>query len=155
MPRCFSRPLEVKLAPTALTAVVEGALKDCTVPEGVKVKREKPKSEVMVAADALALAEALRRVLENAVEAAGAAGSVSVAWGAGAGDAFVEVRDTGPGLKPEALAGALQPFFTTKPRGLGLGLAVAEKIVQAHHGRLSLKNLPEGGAVVRLCIPSA
>ena len=55
----FSRPLEVKLSPTALGAVVEAALKECAPPEGVKIKREKPKAEVTVKADAAAKAARL------------------------------------------------------------------------------------------------
>ena len=151
----FSRPLEVKLAPTGLGAVVEAALKDCAIPNGVKVKREKPKAEVPVKADAAALADALRRILDNAVEAAGAAGTVTVSWGTRGGGAFVEVRDTGPGIKPEALASVLHPFFTTKPRGLGLGLAVAEKIAAAHAGRVEAKNIPGGGAALTVTLPKA
>jgi len=151
----FSRPLEVKLALTGLTAVVEGALKDCAAPEGVKVKREKPKSEVTVQADAAALADALRRILDNAVEAAGAAGTVTVSWGTRGDSAYVEVRDTGPGIQPEALAAVLQPFFTTKPRGLGLGLAVAERIAAAHAGRIEAKNSPGGGAALTMTLPKA
>ncbi|MCX5797808.1 MAG: HAMP domain-containing sensor histidine kinase [Elusimicrobia bacterium] len=151
----FSRALEVKLAPTGLTAVVEAALKDCVVPDGVKVKREKPKSEATVQADAAALAEAVRRILDNALEAAGPAGTVTVSWGARGGDAFVEVRDTGPGIKPEDLAKVLHPFFTTKPRGLGLGLAMAEKIAAAHGGRVEAKNSPGGGAALTVTLPKA
>jgi signal transduction histidine kinase len=151
----FSRPLEVKLAPADLGEVVESALKDCSVPEGVKLKREKPKSEVLVKADAVALAEGLRRILDNAVEAAGAAGTVTLSWGARGGDAFVEVRDSGPGIKPEDLTKVLHPFFTTKPRGLGLGLAVAEKIATAHGGRVEARNIPGGGAALTVTMPKA
>ncbi|MBI5241950.1 MAG: ATP-binding protein [Elusimicrobia bacterium] len=149
----FSRVLELKPAPAVLGTVVETALKDCAVPEGVKVKRERPKAEVTVQADAAALAEAVRRVLDNAVEAAGAAGTVTVAWGSRPGSAFVEVRDSGPGFKPEDLPNVLHPFYTTKPRGLGLGLAVAEKIVSAHGGRVAAGNGAGGGAVLTLSLP--
>ncbi len=151
----FSRPLEVKLTPTGLGAVVETALKDCAVPDGVKIKREKPKSEVSVKADAAALAEAVRRILDNALEAAGAAGTVTVSWGAREDGAFVEVRDTGSGIKPEDLSKVLQPFFTTKPRGLGLGLAMAEKIAIAHGGRVEAKSIPGSGATLTVTLPKA
>jgi signal transduction histidine kinase len=152
----FSRPLELKLAPIGLTEVVSGALQDCAAPAGVKIKREKPKSEVTVQADAAALAEAVRRILENAVAAAGASGTVTVSWGARPkGGAFVEVRDTGPGIKPEDLPQVLRPFFTTKPRGLGLGLAVADKIAAAHGGRVEARNIPGGGAAVTVTLPQA
>jgi signal transduction histidine kinase len=151
----FSRPLEVKLVPTGLTAVVENALKDCAFPDGVKLKREKPKSEVLVKGDAALLTEAVRRIMDNAIEAAGPSGTVTMSWGARSGDAFIEVRDSGAGIKPEDLTKVLHPFFTTKPRGLGLGLAVAQKIAAAHDGRVEAKNIPGSGADLTLTLPKA
>jgi signal transduction histidine kinase len=151
----FSRALELKPAPVSLGAVVKAALQDFPAPEGLKVKCEKPRSEVSVRADAAALSEALRRILENAAEAAGASGTVTVAWGSRGSGAFVEVRDTGPGIKPEDLPSVLDPFFTTKPRGLGLGLAVAEKIAAAHGGRVEAGNGAGGGAALTLSLPEA
>jgi signal transduction histidine kinase len=151
----FSRPLEIKPVPTGLGPVVAQALKDCAVPEGVKVKREGSKAELQVKADAKVLADALRRVLDNAVAAAEPSGSVVVAVGEASGMAGVEVKDSGPGIKEDVLASVFQPFFTTKPRGLGLGLAVALKIVEAHGGRIEVKNLPGGGASVRVLLPLA
>jgi signal transduction histidine kinase len=151
----FSRPLEVKLAATGLSTVVEGALKDCAVRDGVKFKRERPKSEILVKADAAALAEALRRILDNAIEAAAPGGTVTLSWGTRGSEAFIEVRDSGAGIKPEDLSKVLQPFFTTKPRGLGLGLAVAQKIASAHAGRVEAKNIPGGGAALTVTLPQA
>lgn len=151
----FSRPLELKPSAVGLAQVVEEALKACALPDGVKLKREKPKAEVAVAADPAVLADALRRLLDNAVDAMEGAGTLTLAWGVAGGEAFVEVRDTGCGIKPEALPSLMNPFFTTKPRGLGLGLAVAQKAAAAHQGALKAKNLPGGGAAFTLVIPKA
>jgi len=149
----FSRALELKPAPVDLCAVADEALQACALPEGVKVKREKAKAPVQ--ADAAVLADALRRILDNAAEAMDGSGTLSVAVGADKARAFVEVRDTGPGIKPEALPSVFQPFFTTKPRGLGLGLAVAQKAAAAHGGAVEARNLPGGGACVTLSLPKA
>jgi len=65
------------------------------------------------------------------------------------------VRDSGPGIKPEDLPKVLHPFYTTKPRGLGLGLAMTEKIVSAHGGRVEAGNASGGGAVLTLTLPKA
>ncbi len=64
----------------------------------------------------------------------------------------VEVRDTGTGIAAENLGKVFEPFFSTKPtgKGMGLGLTVARKIVDAHHGAISLRNGESGGAVVTL-----
>jgi signal transduction histidine kinase len=67
---------------------------------------------------------------------------------------IIEVRDNGPGFTPEALQSALNPFYTTRTVGLGLGLSVAEKIITLHRGKLTLSNATEGkGAVVTIRLP--
>ena len=151
----FSRPLEFKPEPARLAALVAEALGACDIPAGVKVKRDSKKPEPSVNADARVLSDAVRRLIDNALAAMEGSGTLTIAVGAGSGGAFVEVRDTGPGIKPEALASLFQPFFTTKHRGLGLGLAVAQKAAQAHRGRIEAKNLAGGGAAFTLTLPPA
>jgi C4-dicarboxylate-specific signal transduction histidine kinase len=65
----------------------------------------------------------------------------------------VAVRDFGPGIDPTKLATIWQPFFTTKSTGLGLGLSVSRSIIQAHGGRVSAENRPDGGAMFTFEIP--
>jgi C4-dicarboxylate-specific signal transduction histidine kinase len=59
--------------------------------------------------------------------------------GNGAALAQIELQDNGPGFTPEALTKASTPFWTTKVVGLGLGLAVAKRILEVHHGRIDLE----------------
>ena len=63
------------------------------------------------------------------------------------------VRDRGPGIKTEAMDKIFEPFFTTRREGLGMGLALSRRIVQAHGGRIWAENHPEGGAVFSFTIP--
>ena len=70
-------------------------------------------------------------------------------------DATISVRDRGSGLAPEVLADALLPFYSTKPKGTGLGLTLCREIVDAHGGRLSIANRDGGGAVVTVWVPAA
>jgi signal transduction histidine kinase len=69
------------------------------------------------------------------------------------GDARIEVRDRGSGIAPDALGKIFQPFVTTKPDGLGLGLAICRTIVTAHGGQISAANNPEGGATFAVSLP--
>ena len=75
-------------------------------------------------------------------------------WSAG-GTAYVEVRDTGPGIPDEILPKIFDPFFTTRPpgEGSGLGLSVSYGIVTDLGGRLRAGNHPEGGAVFVIELP--
>ena len=67
----------------------------------------------------------------------------------------LEVADSGPGLSEEVTRRAFEPFFTTKCGGTGLGLAIVSRIVEAHGGRLTAANCPDGGAAFTLRIPQA
>ncbi|HRZ54086.1 MAG TPA: PAS domain S-box protein [Candidatus Paceibacterota bacterium] len=65
----------------------------------------------------------------------------------------VSLRDSGPGLTPEQARRVFEPFYTTKPNGMGMGLAICHSIIEAHHGRLWAENNPDGGATFHLSLP--
>jgi signal transduction histidine kinase len=71
----------------------------------------------------------------------------------GAQGVRVTVRDSGPGLDPQSLDRLFEAFYTTKPQGLGLGLAISRSIIAAHGGRLwATANVPHG-AVMQFTVP--
>jgi signal transduction histidine kinase len=77
----------------------------------------------------------VRNAIEAMAEAPGRKRRVRVATALAAnGRVTVEVSDTGPGCSAEVLARILEPFFTTKPGGMGVGLAISKTIVEAHGG---------------------
>jgi PAS domain S-box-containing protein len=67
----------------------------------------------------------------------------------------LSVCDSGPGIPPENLPRLFEPFFTTKQSGIGMGLSISRKIVEAHHGRIWAENNPTGGAIFHVAIPTA
>ena len=69
------------------------------------------------------------------------------------GHVEVVVRDTGPGFALETLGRAFEPFYTTKERGLGIGLRLCASIIEAHGGTIAAEQHPEGGALVRFTLP--
>jgi signal transduction histidine kinase len=88
-------------------------------------------------ADAGQLSHLFLNIITNAIEAAGPGGWVEVRWGMDSESrAFVEVRDSGPGPTPEVAARLFEPFVTGKREGVGLGLAVAKQVAEAHGGTI-------------------
>jgi two-component system sensor histidine kinase HydH len=68
-----------------------------------------------------------------------------------AGDAVgISIRDTGQGIRREELKEVFTPFFTTKERGVGLGLAVCQRIVRNHGGRIRVKSIPGRGTIFHI-----
>jgi signal transduction histidine kinase len=101
-----------------------------------------PDGDFRLNGDAGQLGHLFLNVIGNAIEAAGPGGEVTVELKADTSSkqlAVIEVRDSGPGPAPAVAARLFEPFVTTKPDGVGLGLAVARQAVEAHDGRLTWK----------------
>jgi nitrogen fixation/metabolism regulation signal transduction histidine kinase len=103
--------------------------------------------------DSAQVEQVLINLLKNAQEAGGNAEDVSLEVEESEGGFRVRVHDRGRGLAPESLRNALLPFYTTKEKGSGLGLALCREIVDAHRGRLWLENREGGGATANLWLP--
>ncbi len=69
-------------------------------------------------------------------------------------EVILTVADTGPGIDPSLLPRIFEAFFTTKQGGTGLGLTIAQEIVQHHGGRITAANAPQGGAIFTVCLPA-
>jgi len=112
-----------------------------------------------VLADSIQIQQVLLNLVRNAVEAVdGGEGPLrEVSLGvqrATDGGVHFTVRDTGPGLAPEALDKVFEPFYTTKPDGIGIGLPLSRSIADAHGGRL-WAGAEASGAAFHLVLPAA
>jgi signal transduction histidine kinase len=151
----YSRPIEPRQAPLELSALAEAAVAALAAPDSIKTVKKWPKGGVQASGDEKLIGDALRRLLDNAVEAMAGGGTITISAGREGELAFLRVDDTGAGIKPEVLPGLFEPFRTGKPRGMGLSLALSRRIVEAHGGRIEGGNAPKGGATFRLLIPAA
>jgi len=148
----YSRAVEAKPQKLPLQPIVEAALAALTFPETVKIKKEFSKEKPEALVDEKLFQDTVRRLLENAVDAMPQGGTLTVSTSVVKKEVCITVRDSGAGIKAEFLPLLFQPFATTKPRGLGLGLAMVQKIMTAHKGRAEGKSSP-AGAVFSLYLP--
>ena len=105
--------------------------------------------------DAPQIEQVLINLVKNAIESGSPEDEVTLGVAERNGGVAIEVRDRGGGLTEEVLRDALLPFYSTKPKGTGLGLTLCREIVDAHGGRLSIANREGGGAVVTVWLPQA
>jgi signal transduction histidine kinase len=69
--------------------------------------------------------------------------------------AQIAVIDRGSGIAPEQMKDIFNPFFTTKPEGVGLGLAIVAKIVDEHGGKIAIESEPGQGSIFRVSLPAS
>lgn len=108
---------------------------------------------VTVAVDRLQLKQVFDNLLSNAIAFSPPGSTITCHWQVYAHEVLVQVRDQGPGLSEEDLKQAFIPFYTRRPGGQGLGLAIAQKIILDHQGRLWAETLPTGGAQFSFTLP--
>jgi two-component system sensor histidine kinase AtoS len=133
----------------------------------VQVARDYARDLPLVAVDEESLYRAVINLVGNALDAMPAGGRLGlrIAWAAPA-EAFrpprpsgrqivLEVSDSGTGITPEDAERLFNPFFTTKQRGTGLGLAVTHKIIEDHGGMIDFHSIPGAGTTFRIALPLA
>jgi signal transduction histidine kinase len=108
----------------------------------------------VVRADAVQLRRVLLNLTRNAVTAA-RAGHVALGAAAQGDRVRIEVRDDGPGVPPELRETIFAPFFTTREKGTGLGLAFVREIVRDHGSEVDVRDAPGGGSVFSFSLPRA
>lgn len=154
----FSRPLEARLSPVDIgelarrcEKVVEPLAAKLEVSFHNRVDSNLPPAQ----ADPDRLEQALINLLSNAIQACKPGGKVELSAEADGDDLWLEVSDDGPGVPPVEIERILEPFYTTKKEGTGLGLPTVIKIAKAHGGRLEIGKSALDGALFTLVLPHA
>jgi len=129
------------------------------VKNGVSVRAQLADGLPLVHGDRVQLQQVVLNLIINAVEAMGGVSEgardlLISTWEAESGGVLVAVMDSGPGLAPASLEGLFDPFYTTKPGGLGMGLSICRSIIDAHGGRLWASAKVPRGAILQFILPA-
>jgi two-component system sensor histidine kinase HydH len=152
----FARPIAVAPRPTLLPDLCDRATllaRDAFDTKAVRLVRGTVPA-VLITADPDLLCQVLLGLLDNGADAAGAGGEVTIDARTVDGQVEMAVSDTGPGIPSALRERVFEPFFTTRPHGTGLGLAVAKQIVEAHGGRIAVGDRVGGGARFTVAVPA-
>ena len=136
--------------------LIEEAYQDATQQqpmEGAQMRFENEGKPLVISGDRAALRHALAEILLNALQANPKSPQIGVKLNQSAGSGVtIEVQDNGGGFSAEAVRKIPAPFYTTRNVGLGLGLAVSQKIIETHHGKLEI--VPSASGLVRVSLPA-
>jgi two-component system sensor histidine kinase PilS (NtrC family) len=155
----FSRPAPPRRERVAIDAALTDTLEVfANDPAATRVRLDRAFAPAAAWCDPGQLRQVFWNLLTNAAQAAGdgaAPGTVRVTCGPDGGGAYLAVEDDGPGIPTGDLPQLFTPFFTTKERGTGLGLATVQRIVDAHGGSVAVESSPGRGTrfIVRLPPP--
>jgi signal transduction histidine kinase len=151
----LTRPLPPKMQVLDVSEVLAdtvAALKAQADHAGVQI-RLPALSRIPMQGDRARLQQVFRNILLNAIQAMPRGGDLEISQQCQDHPEVVSFRDHGPGFSEAALTHGPDLFFSEKEGGMGVGLNVVQEIVSAHGGTISLRNHPEGGAVVALTLP--
>jgi len=152
----------VRLTPEVchLANIVEDAweqLRPITEGRNTKLRQDPGEIDLHCEVDRSAMRQVIRNIFENSLAATRDALEIEVRYSKseiGHDDAVrVTIEDNGPGLTPEACERIFEAFYTTKTHGTGLGMAIAERIIEAHGGRIEVGNAARRGAKIVMTLP--
>lgn len=121
--------------------------------EPIAFEYDIPETPFTVNADTDLLARGINNIVKNACEANGGKGVIDIRARVRENNWTVEIRDQGKGIEPEHIRKIFEPFYTTRAKGTGLGLAFTMQVVRAHAGVVTVENMKEGGALFKVTIP--
>jgi len=154
----YARPVNVQRSHLSIADLLERTMGlVSTDGKGIKAELRIECHEGRIWGDANLLRQVFDNLVDNAVQAMGTAGTLTVRVRAASEDGLdglaVDIIDTGEGMDTQVRSRARDPFFTTRPSGTGLGLAIVDRIVDAHGGHLSIDSRTGEGTTVTVFLP--
>jgi PAS domain S-box-containing protein len=150
----FARPPEVRMNAVDMRDVVTRVF-DLEQPHArelsIELTKQIPDEPMLVTGDPDKLQQAVINIVQNAMEALSGGGHIELRVHNGSNQVHVIVKDDGPGIPDDDVARIFEPFFSTKPQGTGLGMAICHNLISQHGGVISVRS--NGGAEFDVAFP--
>ena len=149
----YSQEIRLELTEATPKSVVKEALRHANVPEGVRVV-DQTKNNPKIMVDSEMIVRAFVNIIRNAIDAMPSGGTLTISSKQSGADLTIAFIDTGAGMSKEVLERIWTPFFTTKAKGMGLGLSICRRIVEAHNGKILVSSVEGKGTTFTVAFPT-
>jgi signal transduction histidine kinase len=149
----FSRVGKPAVSPTRMERVIEEAVSRVHLPENIKLTKGLDSKLPEVEVDSVQIQQVLINMITNAVQAMPDGGELTIIAREKDGFLELEVADTGSGIPEEIRDKIFDPLFTTRAKGIGLGLAVCKSIIERHQGNIEVESQLGKGTTFRIKLP--
>jgi signal transduction histidine kinase len=148
----YSRDIQLELVECTSKSLLEEALSLIKVPCRVKIV-DKTQKEPLFEADKNKIAMVFVNLLKNAIDAIPTIGNIKIKSAYTNGNVEISFADTGIGISKEKLSTLFSPLITTKAQGMGFGLAICKRMVEAHQGRITVESTLGKGTTFTITLP--
>jgi PAS domain S-box-containing protein len=148
----YSREIRLEVVETNAKAVIDAAIQQVKIPANVKV-RNLTNDTPRLLIDAVKTQRVFVNLIGNAVDAMPTGGELSITGAEARGILEVKLSDTGEGIPDDVMRNLWKPMKTTKSKGMGLGLAICKRIVEAHSGSIEVESAPGDGTTFTIRLP--
>ncbi len=152
----FARTRAPQIQVVTARKLIDESFERCAIPEDVAVKVDLADNLPLLKVDPLQTGQVMQNLITNGIQAMPTGGSLTIRGGwDNEGMIRLEVADTGEGISPENMKKLFQPLFTTKAKGIGLGLVVCKNLVEANGGRIEVVSKQGEGTSFTVTLPVA
>lgn len=149
----YARPLSPEIMDIDLHLFIKHVLAEVRIPEDVEVQT-KIEDELTWNADPTMMERVLTNLVTNAVQAMPNGGKLIITSASSKEDTTLNITDTGEGIHPDHISKIFDPLFTTKSKGMGMGLVVSKRLVESQGGSLNISSVVGKGTIVEIRMPS-
>jgi signal transduction histidine kinase len=147
----YSREMRLGLTDISPSSIIEDALASVLVPETISLKL--PEKEAKINVDPEKMKRVFVNIIKNAVDAMPGGGTLTIQSRESNDNMEIAFNDTGTGMPKEVMEKLGKPLQTTKAKGMGMGLAICYRIVQAHKGSVTAESIPDQGTTIKVTLP--